>query len=125
MPLGSELETSNDYIAPRNATESQLAKLWAQLLECDEHSISVKVGFFDAGGDSLQVIELLCLIEENFGKKIPGSTLFSLPTIEDMARYLEGEDNAAEEVIAINDRAKQRKQMMASRNRRPVSEKNG
>jgi len=71
------------YVAPRNADEQQLAKLWEATLRV--RPISVTANFFDLGGHSLQVARLLRLVEKSFGIKLTLAMVFEAPTIESMA----------------------------------------
>ena len=71
------------FIAPRTATESTLAKIWAEVLNV-EH-IGIHDNFFDLGGNSLLAIRLLDQINKQFERDVPLSYLFLNQTIESLA----------------------------------------
>ncbi len=74
------------YVAPRTITETELAKLWAELLHLD--SVGVKDNYFELGGTSLLSVELFAQVEQRFGKKLPLTALVSSPTVESLAQVL-------------------------------------
>lgn len=81
--------SAEDYVAPRTATEKQLAAIWAEILKLDR--VSIRGNFFDLGGQSLRAVALFARIQKDFGKKLPLATLFKSPTVEQLARVLSGE----------------------------------
>ncbi len=70
----------------RNAHERQLARLWQQLL--GQPPRGPREDFFGAGGDSLQAMELLVLIERHFGRAVSMADLLRNPTLAGMAAIL-------------------------------------
>ncbi len=85
-------EHEEQYIAPRNNTESILEEIWAETLGLEK--VGAKDNFFNLGGHSLLGVSLLNNVEKNFGKRLPISSLFKAPTIEGMARLLDAESGA-------------------------------
>lgn len=82
-------DKQKDYLAPRNATELHLTKLWEALFG---HSpISVTDNFFDIGGKSLLAMQLFSKIEEELDIVLPPMTLMQHPTIEALAKLIQGE----------------------------------
>ena len=75
------------YIAPALKMQYQLVAMWEELL--DARPIGIRDNFFYLGGHSLLAARLIERIEQVFGKKIPLSTLFAGPTIEDLANALQ------------------------------------
>ena len=73
--------------------ELQIGRLWEQVLGVEE--ISFKNNFFEAGGGSMQLLELKQLLEQTFNLSIPIVDIFASPTVTDMAELislrLEGE----------------------------------
>jgi aspartate racemase len=76
----------NDYVAPRDKVEAQLASLWAKIVQINV--VGVTDNFFALGGDSLLAARLFAQIHNRFGKHLPLSTLFAAPTIEQLAKTL-------------------------------------
>ena len=88
-----------EFISPRNASESKLAALWTELLGVGP--VSVTDNFFDLGGDSLLAARLLVRIEQLFGKQLSMTTLFQAPTIRQLAVILESRVPSASQVIPV------------------------
>jgi amino acid adenylation domain-containing protein len=74
------------FIAPRTPKEELLAGIWAEVLGVER--VGVHDNFFDLGGHSLLAVKLMARIGQQFGKKLPLSTLIEGPTIEQLATVL-------------------------------------
>ncbi|HSG40474.1 MAG TPA: amino acid adenylation domain-containing protein, partial [Thermoanaerobaculia bacterium] len=81
-----EVQDSDSILPPRDEAERAVADLWQRVLGV--RAVSVDANFFDAGGDSLQLLELHSLMRERF----PGSPsvvdLFRCSTVAAQARFL-------------------------------------
>jgi len=76
------------FIAPRDLLETQLARIWEEILRI--HPIGINDNFFESGGDSLLVVRTVTRIEEVLNKVIPASAMLQAPTIEQLAQLLRG-----------------------------------
>ncbi len=85
-PGKGEVEPGGDRVLARNNLELELTKIWQQVL--DVQPIGVKESFFDLGGHSLLAVRLFSQINRVFGRDLPLTTLFTSPTIEDLANLL-------------------------------------
>ncbi|MBD3305027.1 AMP-binding protein, partial [candidate division KSB3 bacterium] len=74
------------YAAPRNATEQQLASIWADVLGLER--VGIQDHFFDLGGDSIQAMRILAQVEHTIGTLLPTSVLLEAPTIARLATRL-------------------------------------
>jgi putative pyridoxal-dependent aspartate 1-decarboxylase len=89
----SQLSVSNyqlsekTFVAPRTPDEELLANIWVSVLGVER--VGVHDNFFELGGHSLLAVNLMARIGQQFGKKLPLSTLFQGPTIEKLATVLE------------------------------------
>ncbi|HRT61696.1 MAG TPA: beta-ketoacyl synthase N-terminal-like domain-containing protein [Syntrophales bacterium] len=63
-----------------------LTGIWQDLLGYSE--IGVRDNFFDLGGSSLTALVLFARVDKKFGKKLPISTLYEAPTIDQLAGLL-------------------------------------
>ena len=75
-----------EFIAPRDNLEMQLTEIWQEVLGIKV--IGVRDNFFDLGGHSLLGVKLFAQIEKAFDKKLPLTTLFQAPTVEQLAKVL-------------------------------------
>ncbi|MEO1374539.1 MAG: amino acid adenylation domain-containing protein, partial [Cyanobacteria bacterium J06635_10] len=85
----SSFSNSENFVAPRDRIEQQLAEIWSEILQLNP--VGVKDNFFELGGHSLLAVNLMAKIKERFGKQLPLSTLFTSPTIEDLANLVQDE----------------------------------
>jgi acyl carrier protein len=76
-----------EYAAPRNETEQQLADIWMQLLKIEKAGIHDN--FFDLGGHSLHALRMLSAVNRQFSVNISFQTIFSFRSIAELAGYIE------------------------------------
>lgn len=81
------------FVAPRNAVEAGLRKIWEECLTVS--SISVNDNFFELGGNSIQAARMFSQIQKTFGKRLPLAILFQASTIEKLALSLYQDKKAA------------------------------
>jgi amino acid adenylation domain-containing protein len=81
-------------IAPRTPTEADLAKLWADQLHLE--AVGITQNFFELGGDSLQAMQLMERIQQQFGRSLPLSALFLAPTVAQLAQQIHPSTAAAD-----------------------------
>ncbi len=78
------------HVAPESASEILLAQLWMDLLHLEK--IGVHDNFFVIGGHSLMAMRMVSAIRESFHKELKVKDIFSYPTIEELARYLDSQE---------------------------------
>lgn len=76
-------------IDSRTADPNQqyLLQLWSSQLNCP--ALSTRDDFFEAGGSSMQVIEMLATVADRFGKEIDYAEFFKQPCINKLSELLE------------------------------------
>ncbi len=79
------LESSQAYLAPRNATEEQLVAIWAEVLDLAPEKIGVNDNFFELGGHSLLATQLLSRVRNQFAIELPLKALFEQACIAGFA----------------------------------------
>ncbi|QJB38147.1 amino acid adenylation domain-containing protein [Chitinophaga oryzae] len=99
LPAGNG-ERHTNYIAPRNATEQQLATLWQQLLS---REAGVKDNFFELGGHSLKLSRLAAAIHQQFSVRVPLKELFLRPVLEEQAAWIAAQEQSAYQRIPVLD----------------------
>ncbi|RKH72196.1 amino acid adenylation domain-containing protein, partial [Corallococcus aberystwythensis] len=83
---------AKDFVAPRDALEMQLARIWEDVLGV--RSVGVRSSFFELGGHSLLAVRMVAAVRERLGQSIPLSVLFQQPTIEQLAQILRDDSQA-------------------------------
>ncbi|MCC5661301.1 amino acid adenylation domain-containing protein [Nostoc sp. XA010] len=78
------LELDTNFVAPRNSTEAELAKIWAEVLGIEK--VGIHNNFFELGGHSLLAIQLISRICKALQVEIPLRTLFETPTVAGMCQ---------------------------------------
>jgi amino acid adenylation domain-containing protein/non-ribosomal peptide synthase protein (TIGR01720 family) len=73
-------------VAPRNPIESDLARIWSELLHIDP--VGVHDDFFALGGHSLLATQLASRVRETFEVELPLRELFEVRTIEGLAQRI-------------------------------------
>ncbi len=102
VPTRTRLTGEDAFVAPRLLVHRQLVQIWEELL--DVRPIGIRDNFFYLGGHSLLAARLVDRIEHVFGRRIALSTLFSGPTIEQLAAALQQQQqdvNARAALLAV------------------------
>jgi acyl-CoA synthetase (AMP-forming)/AMP-acid ligase II/thioesterase domain-containing protein/aryl carrier-like protein len=86
LGIGGGRPEAAPFVAPRTATERQLAELWRELLGVGE--IGVDDDFFALGGDSILAAELVARLREEGARSLSLTTLVWAPTIAALAAEL-------------------------------------
>ena len=79
--LRAELEKV--FTPPRTPIEITLAEIWSEVLGIDR--VGIDNNFFEMGGHSLLVFQVISRVREAFGVDLPLRTLFEAPTVEQEA----------------------------------------
>ena len=90
LPAPTKTLSEEPSTAPTLLAHHQLVKIWEELLGVQ--GIGIADNFFYLGGHSFLAAHLIDRIEQSFGKRLQLSTLFASPTIEQLARILQKED---------------------------------
>jgi len=85
-PELSKTGGGDNYVVPNDPLELQLVNIWEKVLGIK--NIGIRDNFFELGGHSLLAMRVFGYIEKLTGKKLALSTLFSSPTIEQLANIL-------------------------------------
>ena len=88
--LDGNVKRDTEYVEPENEIEARLIKLWEETLRVD--NIGRNDNFFDLGGHSLKVIELVSKIHKEFDVEIKIRKIFELKTIKNIAQNIKDKD---------------------------------
>ncbi len=76
--------------------ESRVKKIVSEHLDVDETKIALNASFIDdLGADSLDQVELVMALEEEFGCEIPDEEAEKIVTVQDAVKFVESVSEAA------------------------------
>ncbi len=101
MPQLESPSGALDGATPRTSTESAIHGIWTEVLEIDE--ISVDQNFFDLGGNSVRMAQLLKRLSSDLGHEVPIVEAFKRPTIAELAQFIRGQHERASDVDSSQD----------------------
>src|SRR4028119_1097527 len=78
---------TDTFVGPRTPGEDILAGIWSQLLNLKK--VGIHDNFFDLGGHSLLITQLLAKVRESFQVELPLRVLFEAPTVAGLAEKIE------------------------------------
>lgn len=78
-----EIQTQLNYVAPRNEVEDKLVSIWSKTL--NHMQIGVGDDFFELGGDSISLTQMITLVNDEFSSNITHKTLLEANTIEKLS----------------------------------------
>lgn len=72
------------------AVFEKLQEIIAEQLEIDTEEIKYASNIIDdLGADSLDIVDLVMSVEDEFGIEVPDEALEEMSTVEDMVKYIE------------------------------------
>ncbi|MDM0116965.1 amino acid adenylation domain-containing protein [Variovorax sp. J22R133] len=77
-----------DEVAPRSPLEEGLQAIWQHVL--GKSGFGIRTNFFDLGGHSLLATQIVSRVRALFRIELPVRSIFEHPTIEGLARLLDG-----------------------------------
>ncbi len=88
LPTPEFASTITTITTPENPTETLLVKIWTEVFK---FPIGIHDNFWDLGGDSLVALSLFSLIEQEFQRNLPLTTLIQFPTIHQLSKLLQSQ----------------------------------
>jgi amino acid adenylation domain-containing protein len=82
-PEWDEEGASEEFVAPRSASERGIAEIWSNVLSV--HDIGVHDNFFALGGHSLLAMKVISRVQDELGVKLTLRALFDAPTVLELA----------------------------------------
>jgi amino acid adenylation domain-containing protein len=79
LPAPDASQARHDYVAPRNAVEATLARIFAEVLHQDR--VGINDNFFELGGHSLSATRAVARVQDTFGIELPLRSLFEAPAV--------------------------------------------
>lgn len=87
-------EVRADFAPPRNRTEEKVGKVWGELLKLDR--VGIHDDFFDLGGHSLLVTQVVSRLRREFRIELPLRSVFECPTVAALAAEIDRRQQADE-----------------------------
>jgi acyl carrier protein len=87
------------YEAPGTSVEQSIAAVWQSVL--GRERIGIHDNFFEVGGNSLLLVQIHARLREALGREVTMMQLFRNPTVQSLARFLEGDAREARDVPAL------------------------
>ncbi|MBD2771979.1 amino acid adenylation domain-containing protein [Iningainema tapete] len=85
-PDQNRTDRSKVYVEPRTPVEELLARIWSQILGIEQ--VGIYDNFFDLGGHSLLVTQLIIKVQQTFQVELPLLSLFEMPTVAELAQSI-------------------------------------
>jgi amino acid adenylation domain-containing protein len=101
-PDRSRPRLETPFLVPDTHMEKLIAQTWKEVLTVDK--IGIHDNFFNLGGDSLSLIEVINRLREILQKEIPVTMMFQYPTIHSLAQHIV-EEGKQEEISAAERKA--------------------
>src|SRR5580658_8271919 len=89
----TQLSEAQRTVVTDDAASQQLVRIWQNIFGLE--SVGVNDDFFDLGGESSLAVQMFAQIERMFKIKLPLATIYEAPTIEELARIVDGEVQAS------------------------------
>ncbi|MEM1254577.1 MAG: amino acid adenylation domain-containing protein [Cyanobacteria bacterium P01_H01_bin.21] len=93
IPDTSRPELSVPFVKPCTSQDEKLADIWSDVL--DVFPIGINDSFFELGGDSLRLMQLMTQVERLFEATISFADFFKQPTIASLSGQLSRKKHAA------------------------------
>ncbi|MCP5103633.1 MAG: hypothetical protein GY950_09655, partial [bacterium] len=92
-------ELSTQYRPPVNETEKALADIWQRFFGFEQ--IGTQDDFFELDGDSLKIIMLVSMIQEDLNVRVPIPEFFDRPNIKELSQYIREISSGTESVSLV------------------------
>jgi natural product biosynthesis luciferase-like monooxygenase protein/FkbM family methyltransferase len=103
-PQAASARQAAAYVAPRSSAEQAVAAVWQSVL--GRERIGIHDNFFEVGGNSLLLVQVHARLREALGRDVTMVQLFRHPTVQALARFLEGEARESSAVAEADERVR-------------------
>ncbi|KEO82562.1 hypothetical protein EL26_14340 [Tumebacillus flagellatus] len=79
--------SEQEYVAPRNEMEEQVAAIWSAVL--GKEAVSVESKFYELGGDSILALQVVSRLQTAFEMEFPIAAFFDHPTVASQAKLID------------------------------------
>jgi len=99
--------SQTSFVKPENALQESIVSCWQAVLNLEK--IGLDDNFFDIGGHSLLVVEVLSKLRASIEQPVKMIDMFRFPTIRQFSDYLSDDSDSNSKLSESEDRAKARK----------------
>src|ERR1043166_8050047 len=92
LPMPEDAANGREPVAPRTATEQELAAIWCEVLKLER--VGIEDNFFELGGHSLLAIRMIAAVRERLQVELPLRAVFTEPTVATLSQRIEPERRA-------------------------------
>ncbi|MEM9922090.1 MAG: amino acid adenylation domain-containing protein, partial [Bacteroidota bacterium] len=89
LPKPEQQLEQEELVLPANDTESELRRIWSEVLQLDEGQISVVRSFFELGGHSLKATVLVNKISRAMEVEVPLKEIFGRQDIRSLGNFID------------------------------------
>ena len=105
LPDPNLVLNNEEFTAPETTGEHTLVSIWAKLLDIETDDVSVSANFFEMGGHSIHIAQLVATLSTEMSIKLNIKDVYENQTIKELASILEtGNDNhqECESIVQLN-----------------------
>jgi amino acid adenylation domain-containing protein len=102
-----------EYVPPQTEVQRTITNIWTQVLGIEQ--VGINDNFFDLGGHSLKMIEVLNKLKSALAVNVTLVDLFQYPTIALLAGWISKREEAPPVSTQVADRAETRRALMSKR----------
>ncbi|KAK6057538.1 AMP-binding enzyme [Cooperia oncophora] len=101
LSLGASfLSSSEDKEEPRDHVDQQVLNAYREVLQ--QHELDISSNFFQAGGHSLLVVQLVSALKKSLEVSVPIVKIFEFPRVRDLADWVRSVQNVLPENRVLN-----------------------
>jgi len=100
LALSVQVQASGQRRQPENPLQAQLQQLWAELLELPVEDIAIDESFFNLGGHSILLSQMLLNIHQAFGRSLSINRFIEAPTLVTLAKLLDDPEPGATSALS-------------------------
>jgi thioesterase domain-containing protein/acyl carrier protein len=83
------LDAGPAFVPPQGRVEEILVRIWEEVLELPTGTVGTGHNFFELGGHSLKATIMVSKMFHEFNVRVPLAEIFKLPTVAQLALYIE------------------------------------
>jgi amino acid adenylation domain-containing protein len=104
LPIPHFASIHHTFIPPRTETEIAIAAIWKTVLQINnDNTIGIDDNFFDHGGNSLSLMQIVSQIQQQYQVEMSIATFFNQPTIRQQAIWITAQQSNQEQLMSCDD----------------------